>query len=124
MEDGEEVLDLDPGEVSGTMLGTFISGMAGGLPAALAFMAFNLLSVPCMAAVAAARSELQSRKKLWGAIGYWMGTAYIVSALIYWIGTYWWIGAILAGAIAVAVVAVLAVKKLGGQGAKKAGGKG
>ena len=55
--------------------------------AALSFMAFNLLSVPCMAAVAAARGELRSKRKLWGTIGFWLLTAWVVSFLINMIGS-------------------------------------
>lgn len=57
-------------------------------PAAFAFMAFNLLVVPCMAAVAAARGELNNGKHFWTAIGFWMLTAYVVSAAVYWLGRF------------------------------------
>lgn len=49
------------------------------LPAALSFITFNLLSVPCMAAVAAAKAELNSRKWIGIAIGFWISTAWIAS---------------------------------------------
>ena len=91
---------LGSGELAGTAIAALIGSIS--VPAAFAFMAFNLLSMPCSAAVAAARGELRSGKKLWAAIGFWMGTAYVVSAVIYWVGTYWWIGLILAAVIAVA----------------------
>ena len=55
--------------------------------AALAFMAFNLLSVPCMAAVAAAHGELGSRKWTFLTIGFWIGTAWIISYLIFNVAT-------------------------------------
>lgn len=51
--------------------------------AALAFMAFNLLSVPCMAAVAAAHGELGGRKWTVLTIGFWIGTAWIISYVIF-----------------------------------------
>lgn len=54
--------------------------------AAVSFMAFNLLSVPCMAAVAAVHGELRSAKKTWSCIGFWILTAWVVSFLIYNIG--------------------------------------
>ncbi len=54
---------------------------------AIAFMAFNLLSVPCIAAVSAARAELNSKKWTAFAILFWICTAWIVSFLIYNIGT-------------------------------------
>ena len=55
--------------------------------AALAFMAFNLLSVPCMAAVAAAHGELGSRKWTFLTIGFWIATAWFISFLIFNVGT-------------------------------------
>lgn len=79
----DDALDIDTGELASTAFGSLVASMAGGWPAAVAFMAFNLLSVPCMAAVAAASGEFGSKKKLWFAIGYWMATAYVVSALLF-----------------------------------------
>ncbi len=55
----------------------------------IAFMAFNLLSIPCFAAVATAKGEL-TKKKFWGTIGFWLGTSYIVASMIYTVGTWWW----------------------------------
>lgn len=51
--------------------------------AALSFMAFNLLSVPCMAAVATAHGEMRSRKWLGTTIGVWMLTAWVGSFIVY-----------------------------------------
>jgi len=55
--------------------------------AAVSFMAFNLLSVPCMAAVATAHAELRSAKWTWITIFFWIATAWIVSFLIYQVGS-------------------------------------
>lgn len=55
--------------------------------AALSFMAFNLLSIPCMAAVAALRAEMNDRKLFWITLGFWVGVAWIVSFLIFNVGT-------------------------------------
>ena len=68
--------------IGGTVFGLDIT-----VPAMLAFIAFNLLCVPCMAAVAAARSELNDRRWLWKAIGFWLVTPYVVSLVIFWGGT-------------------------------------
>ncbi|NCA67305.1 MAG: ferrous iron transport protein B [Clostridia bacterium] len=95
--DGDAVLDAGAEDLQGSNLANMINGISA--PAAFSFMAFNLLSIPCMAAVAAAKGELKSAKKLMAALGFWMGAAYLVSALIYWIGTYWWISLILVGLI-------------------------
>ena len=99
----DDALEVDTDQLLSTALGAMVSGMAGGAPAAFAFMAFNLLSVPCMAAVGAAYGELRSGKRIWGAVGYWMLVAYVVSALVFWIGTYWWISLILIAIVAAAI---------------------
>lgn len=51
--------------------------------AALSFMVFNLLSVPCMASVATAKAELHSTKWFAGAICFWFCTAWLFSFLTY-----------------------------------------
>ncbi len=58
------------------------------VPAAFAFMAFNLLVIPCMAAVATARMELNNRRHFWLTMLFWFVTAYVVSFIIYMSGTY------------------------------------
>ena len=50
--------------------------------AALAYMAFNLLCMPCFAAVGAMKRELKSWKRTSSAVGIQMLTAYIVAVLI------------------------------------------
>lgn len=80
-------------------------------PQAYAFMFFNLLSIPCMAMVAAVSGEMSNRKYTWQAIGFWMGTAYVVSMLTYWIGQLfvaaWWGGLLLVLAIIGAIVCAI-----------------
>lgn len=134
MADGESALDSDfnSAGVQGTAIGMLMAGIGGqmlglsdiAIPAMLSFMAFNLLSIPCMAAVGAARGELSSgnkklgRKYLWEAIGMWMATAYITSMVIFWVGAAWvfkwWLGLIVTLAIIAIVVAVLIVNAKGG----------
>lgn len=55
--------------------------------AGLSFMFFNLLSIPCMAAVAAAKAELKSTKSMFMVLGFWLLIAYITSFLIYTVGS-------------------------------------
>ena len=54
---------------------------------ALSFMAFNLLSVPCMAAVATANAEFRKAKWTWFTIGLWLATAWIISFIINIVGS-------------------------------------
>ncbi|MDR3186672.1 MAG: ferrous iron transport protein B [Christensenellaceae bacterium] len=101
---------LESGELAGTGIALLLATLS--VPAAIAFMAFNLLSVPCLAAVAAARGELRNRKSLWGAIGIWLSVAYVVSFVIFWVGTYWWIGLIL-GILAALTITLFILKEKG-----------
>ncbi|HMM00160.1 MAG TPA: ferrous iron transport protein B [Bacilli bacterium] len=73
----------------GTFAGISEEALIGSLslPAAFSFMAFNLLTVPCMASVSAARSELRSRRKFIETILFWIVTSYVVSMIVYWVGT-------------------------------------
>lgn len=58
--------------------------------AALAYMAFNLLCMPCFAAVGAMKRELKSWKRTTGAIAIQMGTAYVIALLINLLGSLVW----------------------------------
>lgn len=51
--------------------------------AGYSFLIFNLLCAPCFAAVGAIRSEMNSAKWFWLAIGYQTGFAFAVSVMIY-----------------------------------------
>ncbi|MDE6472225.1 MAG: ferrous iron transporter B [Clostridia bacterium] len=77
----------------------------------VAFMAFNLLTVPCMAAVGAASGELGSAKRTALAILFWILTSYIVSMMIYLVGTYWWTVFIFAVVIALIIVSAHFINK-------------
>ncbi len=54
--------------------------------AAISFLLFNLLNIPCMAAVSALRSEMSSAKWTWFAVGYWFTVAWVVSFAVYQVG--------------------------------------
>lgn len=53
--------------------------------AAWSYMAFNLLCMPCFAAVGAIKREMGSWKWTLRTIGYQMLTAYVVALVIYWL---------------------------------------
>jgi ferrous iron transport protein B len=54
---------------------------------AISFLVFNLLVIPCFAAVATARSELKSVKWTFFVIFFWFVTAWTTSFLVYQIGS-------------------------------------
>ncbi len=71
-------------------IGAMISATGITVPALLSFIAFNMTTIPCSAAVAAAKGECPDKKTFNGTILFWILTSYIVSSAIYIIGTWWW----------------------------------
>lgn len=67
------------------------------VPMLLSFIAFNMLTIPCFAAVATAKAEMP-KNKFFGTLIFWVVTSYAVSSSIYTIGTWWWTAFIWAGA--------------------------
>jgi ferrous iron transport protein B len=81
-------------------LGVLEAAVSSVAPAAIfAFMAFNLLVVPCMAAVSAAKGELNNKKHFVLAILFWIVTAYVFGIIVYGVATLisivWWVSLIL-----------------------------
>lgn len=60
------------------------------IPALISFIAFNMLTLPCVAAVATAKAELPSKKSFNWTLLFWLATSYIVSTMVYLIGSWWW----------------------------------
>ena len=59
------------------------------IPALIAFIAFNMTTIPCFAAVATAKGELSNKKFKWTLV-FWLVTSYLVSMAIFMIGSWWW----------------------------------
>ncbi len=74
-----------------------------GIPALISFIAFNMLTIPCFAAVAAAKGETAKGKFRWTLL-FWVVTSYVVSTMVYTIGEWVWTAAI--WAVVAATVAV------------------
>ena len=73
------------------------------LSGVISFIAFNMLTIPCFAAVATAKGELPKGKFV-STLGFWLATSYIVSMMIYLIGEFLWTLAIFIPIIIVVVV--------------------
>ncbi|MBO4534752.1 MAG: ferrous iron transport protein B, partial [Clostridia bacterium] len=69
---------------------TMIAGTGINQAALIAFIAFNMLTIPCFAAVATAKAELPSKKAFAWTLLFWVATSYVVSTMIYLIGSWWW----------------------------------
>ena len=77
------------------------------LPALLSFIAFNMTTIPCFAAVAAAKGEMIKKSTFNWTLVFWLLTSYIVASAIYLIGSYWWTAFIY---LALAIMAFVIVK--------------
>ncbi len=67
-----------------------VGGIAAWFPTALAafaFLLFNLLNSPCLAAIAAMHNELKDRKWFWFAIIFQNAFAYVVTLIVYQLGS-------------------------------------
>ena len=80
------------------------------VPGLIAFIAFNMLTIPCFAACATAKAELP-KGKFWSTILFWVVTSYVVSMMVYLIGTWWWTCFIFIGCIGLAVAGIILYNK-------------
>ncbi len=55
--------------------------------AGLAFLAFNLFTPPCFAAIGAMNAEMKDKKWLWAGIGLQFAVGYVLSFLVFFFGT-------------------------------------
>lgn len=98
---GEEGIEA----VEALITATGISG-AG----VISYIAFNMLTVPCFAAVATAKAEL-GKKSFRMTLLFWVATSYIVASMIYTIGVAWWSAFIWAAVWAVAITVIAVINK-------------
>lgn len=73
----------------------------------IAFIVFNMTTIPCFAAVATARAETPKGKFKW-TILFWIVTSYIASSIVYLVLTWWWTIFIVL-AVVIALVAILKI---------------
>ena len=78
------------------------------VPGLIAFIAFNMTTVPCFAACATAKAELKKGTFIRTAL-FWIVSSYIISAAVYTIGAWWWTAFIWAVAVAVVVTVIVLI---------------
>lgn len=81
------------------------------IPALIAFIAFNMLTIPCFAACATAKGELKKGTFRFTLL-FWVAASYISGAAVYTIGSWWWTLFIWL-AVAAAVVTVIVLNNKG-----------
>ncbi len=80
------------------------------IPGLIAFIAFNMTTIPCFAACATAKAELPKGKFGWTLL-FWLGTSYVVSMIIYLVGTAWWTVFIFAVIAALVIACIVMYNK-------------
>ena len=87
MDFGELVIEAEDGidAVQAMVMATGIT-----IPALISFIAFNMTTIPCFAAVGTAKAELDGKKRYTGTLLFWLASSYTVGAMVYTIGSWWW----------------------------------
>lgn len=80
------------------------------IPALLSFIAFNMTTIPCFAAVATAKAEIKKGTFRWTLL-FWLVTSYIVGTLIYVVGSWWWTIFIAIILVVVSIVLIRIINK-------------
>ena len=106
---GGLTLDAINADSSGILAVTAMMKATGvSVPALISFIAFNMITIPCFAAVGTAKAELPGKKTFAWTLVFWLVTSYVVASMVYTVGSWWWTLFIwLAVAAAVATVIVL-----------------
>lgn len=81
------------------------------VPALLSFIAFNMTTIPCFAAVGTAKAELNDNKLYKGTLLFWIVASYVVGAMVFTIGTWWWTAFIWAAVIAIVCYVIVTINK-------------
>lgn len=93
-------------------VGVMIGATGISVPALISFIAFNMLTIPCFAAVAAAKGEIGKGKFRWTLL-FWICVSFIVSAIVYSFGTMFANGALWSVLVSVGWVVVAALTVAG-----------
>jgi ferrous iron transport protein B len=78
--------------------------------ALVAFIVFNMTTIPCFAAVAAAKGEIKKGKFKWTLL-FWICTSYIASSIVYTVLSWWWTAFIWAAVGALVAVGIIIWRK-------------
>ncbi len=102
-------IDWEADEVATAV--AMIEGTGITIPAILAFIVFNMTTIPCFAACATAKAELPKGKFRWTLL-FWVVTSYLSAAAIYTLGSWWWTLFIWLAVVG-AAVALIALRNTG-----------
>lgn len=80
-------VEEDGGDILASV--TMIKGTGITWQGLIAFIVFNMTTIPCFAAVATAKGEL-TKKKFRGTLVFWLVVSYLVSTIVYLVLSWWW----------------------------------
>jgi ferrous iron transport protein B len=101
-----QYIDWEAGEGAVMAASAMISGTGITIPGVLAFIVFNMTTVPCFAACATAKAELPKGKFKWTVL-FWIVTSYIAGCVFYTVGSWWWTLFIWLAVVAVVVTFIV-----------------
>jgi ferrous iron transport protein B len=81
------------------------------VPGLIAFIAFNMTTIPCFAAVATAKAEVGNKKAFNGTLLFWLAASFVIATAVYTIGSFPWTIALWVLAIAAVAVGVVIYNK-------------
>ncbi len=81
------------------------------VPALIAFIAFNMITIPCFAAVATAKAELPGKKSFNNTLLFWIAASYITGTVVYVAGSWWWTGFIFLALAALTALCITTYNK-------------
>lgn len=81
------------------------------IPALISFIAFNMTTIPCFAAVATAKAELGSKKRFNYTLIFWLVVSYLTGTVVYLVGSWWWTVFIFLALVALAVGLIILYNK-------------
>ena len=93
-----------------TYVQAMIDATGIGIPGLIAFIAFNMTTIPCFAATATARAELPKGRFGWTLL-FWVATSYVVSMAVYLVGTWWWTVFLFAAVAAIVILSIVLYNK-------------
>lgn len=81
------------------------------IPALISFIAFNMTTIPCFAAVATAKAELGSKKRFYNTLVFWLVVSYLTGTVVYLVGSWWWTVFIILALAALAIGLIVLYNK-------------
>ena len=77
----------------------------------IAFIVFNMTTIPCFAAVATAKGESPDKKTFHFTLLFWIIASFLAATTVYLIGSWWWTTFIIIAIIAIVIILIKVLNK-------------